>query len=479
MPEDIANFCVEFALKNGADYAEARIEKAKEESYILNNGTFEGASFSESSGIGIRVLANGGMGFSSLNSLNKEKIKLRIKEAVKMAKKCSKTLKKPIEFSDEKMHEDKWQVNEKENLFDISPEEKIKYLFEIEKSLSDLKEKLPSRYFSLNISKAEKFYFNSEGAKIFSILPLVALFAEINAKENGNYEQMNQGYSPKAGSGGWELIKKWNLTEKFRKEAETLIKILKEGKSLKWENRDIILAPQVVGIAMHESVGHPAEADRPLGREGAQAGETYMTKDWIGKRIGTSKVAVVDDPTIEGSYGFYLYDDEGIPAGERTLIKNGVLEGYLHNRHTAKIFGIKSNGAARASSYGREPIIRMSTTYMLPGDYGLEEMIREVKKGILVKSYTEWNIDDRRWNEKYVGSEAYLIEKGELKHLVKRPVLELTTKGFFSSVDACAKKKYLEFFSGTCGKGDPMQGIPVWMGGPYIRLKNIHIGSQR
>jgi len=85
----------------------------------------------------------------------------------------------------------------------------------------------------------------------------------------------------------------------------------------------------------------------------------------------------------------------------------------------------------------------------------------------------EWNIDDRRFQQKYVGNEAYLIENGEITKPVKNPALELTTPKLWSSVDLIANN--LQFFAGTCGKGEPMQGIPVLMGGPSMRLKNIKL----
>jgi TldD protein len=88
-----------------------------------------------------------------------------------------------------------------------------------------------------------------------------------------------------------------------------------------------------------------------------------------------------------------------------------------------------------------------------------------------MKSYMEWNIDDKRYNQKYTGLESYLIENGKLTRLVKSPVLEITTPAFWSSVDAIGND--LEFSAGDCGKSDPMQSIPVWFGGPHIRLRNI------
>jgi TldD protein len=472
MNKDLAEFAVHFASKNGANYAEARLVKTSEEGYILKNGTPESVVFSEETGIGIRVLAKGGMAFLALNKLTKEEIKRGILQTIKTAKVAAKTLKEPIALSQEKAVKERWEVKPKINLADISPKEKMDYLFEIEKSLKQIRNRLVSRVFQLETSDEEKYYVNSEGTKIESKIPRVMMYYSLVGIEGKDSEMR---YFPIGESGGWEVIERWNLIQKINEESKVLLKIIKEGKRIPREVQDVVLSPELVGIAMHESVGHPGEADRPLGREAAQAGETYATREWMGRRIGTDLVNVVDNPLIKNSYGFYEYDDEGVKAQRRFLIQNGILSGYLHNRETAKIFGIKSNAAARASAFDREPLIRMSTTFFLPGEQKFEELIEEVKKGVFIKSYTEWNIDDKRWNEKYVGSEAYRIENGELKELVRRPVLELTTQGFFSSVDGVGDK--VEFISGSCGKGDPMSAIPVWMGGPHIRLKKISIGS--
>jgi TldD protein len=115
----------------------------------------------------------------------------------------------------------------------------------------------------------------------------------------------------------------------------------------------------------------------------------------------------------------------------------------------------------------------MANTFLLPGEYSDDEIISDVKEGIYIKGFTEWNIDDRRFNQKYVGREAYRIQSGELTTPVRSPTLEITTKGFWSSVDAVGRN--VRYFGGSCGKGDPMQGMAVDMGGPVIRLRNVMI----
>jgi len=106
-----------------------------------------------------------------------------------------------------------------------------------------------------------------------------------------------------------------------------------------------------------------------------------------------------------------------------------------------------------------------------PKDWRIEEMLEEVESGVYMKSFMEWNIDDKRWNGKYVGREAYLIENGEVKHPVRKTVLEVTTPAFWSAVDAVGKD--LEFEAGFCGKSDPTQALDAAFGGPTMRLRNI------
>jgi TldD protein len=242
------------------------------------------------------------------------------------------------------------------------------------------------------------------------------------------------------------------------------------------EDLSIILGPLVAGLTSHESCGHPGEADRILGREGAQAGESFLKKDKLGMQIGSEEAYVSDDPTIPNSMGFYLYDDEGVKARKRRLITAGKFTEFLQNRATAEIFAVTSNGSSRAVQFDREPIIRMANTFIEPGDWTFEEMLKDTAKGVYIRSYMEWNIDDKRLNQRYVGLEAYRIENGELKEAIKNPVFEITTPKYWGSIDARASD--LEFICGNCGKGDPMQAAPVFIGAPHVRLEKVRVGAR-
>lgn len=474
--KDLADFAVEHAMKLGANYAEARLQSDIGNVYLVKNGNPEVAGFVRERGLGIRVLIDGGLGFVSLNQPNKDLVDTRVREAVGMAKASIKVKKKPIRLSAEKAVEEGWEVKPKIPFEGVSVEEKMELLLDIDKTASSLEEvgvSVPYRMLELIESNTEKYFVNSEGTAVSSKIPRVLFFGMLTAheKDKGTEQDMIE----KAESRGWEAVKEWNLVDHTKERAKTLGKILKTAAKAPKGKIDLILGNQVVGLVVHESVGHPYEADRIFGREAAQAGESFVTRDMLGKRIGTEVVTVVDDPTLENSYGHYLYDDEGVPARRRFLMKEGIINEFLHNRETAAEMGVSSNAAARASGFNREPIIRMANTFMLPGDHTFEELAEDISFGVYMKTFGEWNIDDRRYNMRFIGRECYLIEKGKLKGMVRRPVLEITTPGFYSSVDAVDKT--LRFEGATCGKGDPMQGMPVWHGGPNVRLRNIRLGE--
>ncbi len=469
MDKGAAEFAINQAIKSGASYADARLETVSGNAFLLKNGTAEVSEFEKNVGIGIRVLVNGSLGFASTNNLEKENVRKTVARIIKVAN-ASSRLKEGIKLSQEKPNKADYEVKQKIKLQDVSPKEKLGLLTDIDKAVLSSGANVIGRYLSYSDFYSEKYFVNSEGSAITSRIPRTDYFYFITANEGGKSSQRYWQYGDAA---GFEKILSRNLPALMKQEVETMKKNMINGVRAPKEKIDVVVGPQVVGIMSHESVGHPYEADRILGREAAQAGESFLKRDAIGTKIGSKAINVADDPTLENSYGFYLYDDEGIKAGKRYLIKEGIVNEFLQNRETAEEFGTGSNGSARASFANREPIIRMGNTFVEPGDYSDEELIKGVKNGVYIANFTEWNIDDKRYNQKYVGSEAYIIKNGMLMEPVWAPIIEITTEKLWSSVDAVGKKA--EYHAGSCGKGEPMQGMPVWFGGPMMRLKGIQL----
>ena len=472
---DLTQFALDYARGLGVEYAEARFQSDTKQTVTLKNGTVEASQLEEEKGISVRLLVDRSEGFASTNSLTRRTAKNTARQAYKAARAASRAIAKGVSMGNGELGNEKVEVRPSIQFEDVGIESRVQLLTEADnqtqQEAAKAKTKIPSRILRLDTWETEKIVMTSDGATVLSNTPRAALFTllTVSDPQRGTIQRaFNLG-----GSGGWEIVQDWNLPQLFAQEARSLSKVLLEARRTPKGETDLVLGPEVIGLVSHESSGHPGEADRILGREAAQAGETYLKSDSAGLQVGSKHVNVVDDPTLKGSFGLYRYDEEGVRARKRTLIREGVINEFLQNRETASVFGVESNGSSRAVAYNREPIVRMANTYLEPGDYTRSELIEDTKQGIYIKNFMEWNIDDRRFNQRYVGLEAYRIEQGELKEMVKNPVLEVTTPGLWMAVDAVGED--LEFQAAYCGKGDPMQGIPVWTGGPHVRLRKVRI----
>ncbi|MFX0064878.1 MAG: TldD/PmbA family protein [Candidatus Hermodarchaeota archaeon] len=471
-PKDLTEYALEYAQRLGASYAESRLISGERTGFFVQNGNILSGTRFNVRGIGIRVLVDGGLGFCSIDRIEKSLAEKAISAAVKMAKNSKRKV--PIDFGEPIINEAKWQVEVKKPIEDVSTEEMMKFLTDLDNITETIELPAPivSRVYIFGSSTQDYYLVTSEGTKISAKTSIIQPRVNMTAKGQGRTEQRFLDFTRCT---GWEGTE--SLIEEFTDQVKRLAKTATAEKTVKGVV-DLIVAPEVAGIIAHENCGHPSEGDRILGREGAQAGESFWRDLKLGEsRVGTDAVTICDDPTIPGSAGFYLYDDEGVKARKRVLIKEGIINEPLLNREFGQRFGLGTNGSSRAEDFNREPIIRMANTYFDVGDYNFEELVEDVKKGIYMVSFMEWNIDDRRFQSKYVGSECYLIEKGQMTEtLVKRPIMELTTVGLFSATDAVSKNLRFDS-SATCGKSDPMQGVPVFCGGPELRLRDIKLGG--
>jgi len=471
LDEDLLDYALGYAQSRSVEYAEVRGQSQVLDGFVLRNGVLEEYVSALDSGFCVRIIARGGIGFASTNRWTKKEARSIVDLAFKYARAARR--KDAISFAEEKRVETECTVAQRKSIEDVSPEERISSFGEIDKALASCGVKITATLSQCATSLVSKYFVNTEGSRISSFVPRIGAYVFITVAEQGKTEQTHEqfGYS-----GGWEALDEWNIPEKMVHDAKALRNVMVKGKAVRPGNTDLICGPKVTGIAAHESCGHPMEADRILGREMSQAGRSFIYNGgpyWIGTRIGSDVVTVVDDPTVAHSYGYYAFDDEGVKARRRYLYKNGLINEFLHNRESAAKIGTRSNGSSRSMSYQTEPIVRMANTFVLPGELSEEELVEDVKQGIYIKSFTEWNIDDKRFNQRYVGSEAYVIEKGELKDPVARPVIETTTLKFWMVVDAVSKK--VEFDAASCGKGDPEQIAPVYDGGPCIRLRGVYV----
>jgi len=109
----------------------------------------------------------------------------------------------------------------------------------------------------------------------------------------------------------------------------------------------VVLGNGWPGVLLHEAVGHGLEGD--FNRKGAS---TFSGR--IGQRVAAKGVTVVDDGTLNDRRGSLSVDDEGTPTAHNVLIEDGILKGYMQDKHNAKLMGVAPTGNGRRESYARQ-----------------------------------------------------------------------------------------------------------------------------
>ena len=454
----VAERVIADATKMGAKYADVRLESSKWESIVVKDGKVESVKSGELYGMGLRVLLKT-WGFASTTDIGKSALKEAVESAVGMARSAKKVGK--ITLSKSAVEEAIVRTKIIINPLDVPIEEKVKLCLDSDKlANSDRFIKRTSAWMGSSLD--EKTFASSEGARITfeNALTYCQVFAL--AKRDGVVEYMDE---LAGGSGGFEIVKKFDMTAKAV-EVGRRASQLAAAKPLPEKKTTVVLDQDLVSLLCHEIIGHPSEADRVLGREAAWAGKAWWA-GMIGKRVGSGLLSATDDPRIKGALGYYEYDDEGTPARRKDLIRDGILAEHMHSRETASEFGVPPNGNMRAQDFEYLPLIRMSNTFIEPGDFKRDELL-DVSDGVYLKGQKVPSIDSKRYNFQISAKEAFLIRRGDLTGPFRAASVAGIAPEFFNSIDAVADDFEMRPIP-NCGKGDPMQTIQVGNGGPHIR----------
>jgi TldD protein len=444
--------------KFGAEYAETRAQKLYKTMLTLKEGRVEAAKQGIENGVALRVLVNGAWGFASVGSLNAEVLMNTVSDACKMAKNAGSRLKTPIKLAETTTVEDRVQIKPKKKPSTILMEDKINTALLINKATLGYDKRIKGCTIDYLDLTGTNYFTNSEGTRIKQDKLYVWSRITATAASKGVFTFSREEIGSTAGYEVFDSAPE-SIGEKVAKRAIQQLgaKTPKGGKS------QVVLGPNVVGVFVHEAFGHLAEADIAL------AGGILQNN--FGKKIGSDIVTFYDDGTIDGAFGSFKYDDEGVPTQKTLLVKDGVVTGLMHDRETAQKFNAEPTGNARAENFRVEPIIRMRNTFMAPRDHSLEELVEGIRSGYYLKSFRggQANLDGTF----QVGiQEAYEIVNGEIGDPVRDASISGNTLETLFKVDAVGKD--FELWPGRCGKG---QTAFICDGGPHIRVNEVIVGG--
>ena len=230
----------------------------------------------------------------------------------------------------------------------------------------------------------------------------------------------------------------------------------------------VILGPGWPGILLHEAIGHGLEGDFNRKR-------TSAFYDLVGKSVASDQITIVDDGTIPNRRGSLTIDDEGTKSQNTVLIERGKLKGFMHDRLNARLMRQKPTGNGRRQSYSHIPMPRMTNTYMLPGKYEHDELIKSTKKGIYATQFSGGQVDITSGKFVFSASEAFEIINGKIGKPLKGATLIGNGPEILKQVTMVGNNLELDNGIGTCGKEGQM--VPVGVGQPSLKIKKLTVGG--
>ena len=223
------------------------------------------------------------------------------------------------------------------------------------------------------------------------------------------------------------------------------------------------------GILLHEAIGHAFEADFNRKR-------TSIFCDLFGKKVCNEHINVVDDGTIAFNRGAVNFDDEGVEGQKTYIVKEGILTSYLHDRISAKHYGVAPTGNGRRDTFRNTPIPRMRATYMEAGNMKEADIISTVKKGIYCDQFTNGQVQIGAGDFTFFVKSGYLIEDGKLTQPVKDINIIGNGPKALADITMVANNDKIDNGTWTCGKDG--QSCPVTCGMPSALVSKLTVGGE-
>ncbi|HET7044306.1 MAG TPA: TldD/PmbA family protein, partial [Gaiellaceae bacterium] len=295
---------------------------------------------------------------------------------------------------------------------------------------------------------------------------------ELRAIASDGTISQDRTYADAEARGGWEIVERQRLVEEAPRVGEQAAALLQAPPCPEGITTVVIAADQMTS-QVHESVGHPTELDRVLGAEAAYAGTSFLAPGDLGSlRYGSPLMNVTADPTTPGGLGTFGWDDEGVPAEARPIVRAGLLVGWTGSRE------VGHPGSMRADGWSRMPLVRMTNLHLDPGEGTLGELLEGAGEGIYLETNRSWSIDDKRLNFQFGTQCAWEITGGRLGRLYRDATYTGVTPAFWGSLDAVAGPEEWRLFGVTnCGKGQPGQVARVSHGAAPCRFRDVQVGA--
>ncbi|MDD2428071.1 MAG: TldD/PmbA family protein [Eubacteriales bacterium] len=471
-------------MQGGASYADVRYYPREENStFTMWNGNMRSFEERSESGLGVRVLYKGAWGFAA--SCDMGNIGTAFTRALDNARAASSRIARPVRLADKDTLTGRFKSPYEKDPLDVPPGDRIQFMREMDAKLA--RPGVSQRVVTLNMSRKTIEYYDTQGAQIVKEIHELFPQMEVMGEDKDGEMQQRTWQPPRIGSTrGWEIMKK----DLWSNQAERIVRELRETLEAPLCPKglmSVILLPDIMYLQVHETIGHPLELDRILGYELSYAGGSFVTLDDFGSlQYGSRKLNVRADATLDNSPGSFGYDDDGVQAQNRVLIKDGTLVGAITSRQmtveandrAGRTIFESSGGTARATSFYRTPLERMTNISVDPGNDGtLDDIVSRTQSGVILSGEKSWSIGSNREQFHFATHMGWLVKDGARKGVLRNCAYSGQTLDFYRSLAMLGDLSTWEVqFVDNCGKGAPSQVMQLGHGVPVCRFDNVKVG---
>lgn len=446
------------------DYADLYFQSSVHEAWVLEDGLVKDGSYNVERGVGVRAISGEKTGFSYSDNINGH----ALEQACKASRSIAQTgFGATVQVAGLKQFPAKYPTCQPIN--SMNDQAKVDFLQQIEAYIRSNASHVAQVNSSISAVYEEVLVMATDGTLATDIRPLVRLNCSVLLEKDGKRERGSAGggcrgdyhYFMELDDG---KLRWMHYADEAIRQAQVNLEAVDAPAGL----MPVVLGAGWPGVLLHEAVGHGLEGD--FNRKGASA---FSGK--IGQQVASKLCTVVDDGTLLNRRGSVSIDDEGTPSQHNVLIENGILRGYMQDKHNAKLMGVAPTGNGRRESYAHLPMPRMTNTYMLAGEHSPEEIIASVKKGIFAPNFGGGQVDITSGKFVFSASEAYLIENGKITRPIKGATLIGNGPESMRKISMLGNDMKLDSGVGVCGKDG--QSVPVGVGQPTLKLDEMTVGG--
>ena len=451
------------------DIGELFFQRARHEAWGLEDGTVKNGAFTVDRGVGVRAVSGDKTGFACVDDIalpalaNAADAARAIAASGHGSRAALTRQRRPARYLDVD------PINAKGGA------DKVALLRRIDAFARGLDARVREVTVRISLDHETNLVVATDGTLSADVRPLTRFDVSVLAEHNGRRER---GFS----GGGGRFDPGWLFdapgaeaegpralsAEDHAREAVRVALVNLEAVDAPAGSMPVVLGPGWPGILLHEAVGHGLEGD--FNRKGTSA---FAGR--VGEKVASELCTVVDDATLDGRRGSLTVDDEGTPGQRTVLIENGVLAGYMQDKHNARLMGVARTGNGRRESYAHLPMPRMTNTFLLPGTSAPEEIIGSVAKGVYAASFGGGQVDITSGQFVFSATEAYLIENGKVGPPIRGATLIGNGPEVMGRVSMVGDDLKLDSGVGVCGKNG--QGVPVGVGQPTLKIDEITVGG--